>query len=117
MATATKRRAYPLKVERWGEDGELLVSKGHHPPCAFLRRAIRLVAHGYTLDDQPSEWDRAQAREVLAVFDHDDVDHEWWRHKVSRDRGEGTEWEGMRFFKIVDGPGPGVFPVTVVRLT
>jgi hypothetical protein len=115
VPTATDVR-YPLKVERWGEDGENVVSKGHHDPCAFLRRAIRLVAHGYTLDDEPSEWDRAQAREMLATLDHDDVEHEWWRHSPSRDMGAGTEWEGMRFFKIVDGPGRGAFPVTVVRL-
>lgn len=116
MASVSTNRQYPLEVQRWGEEGELIVSKGHHPPCPFLRRAIRLVTHGYRLDDPPDHWTRGEAREMLADLNHDDVQHEWWRHSPSRTMGRGTEWEGMRYFKAVAGPGRGAFPVTVVRL-
>jgi hypothetical protein len=109
-------KVYPLKVERWGEEGEIILSRGHHPPCSFLRRAVRLV-HREPLGFGDDDW-----REVFAdLFEsahhpHDTVNWEWWRHSVSRDMGEGTEWEGMRYYTPVAGPGPGVFPVTVVRL-
>jgi len=101
---------YPLKVQQWGEDGEVLLSKGHHPPCAFLRRAIRLLAH-----DGGSDGRRA-ARELLADLGHDEVDHQWWRHAPSPTMGAGTEWEGVRFYRQATGPGRGCFPVTVVRI-
>lgn len=111
-------KTYPLEVQRWGEDGEIVLSKGHHPACPFLRRAIRLVAQGSRWHDPLIPWDRAreELREELAELGHDDVSHEWWRHSPSRDMGRGTEWEGMRYFKRVPGPGMGAFPVTVVRL-
>jgi len=109
-------KSYLLDVQRWGEEGETVVSKGHHPACPFLRRAIRLVAHGYRLDDPPDQWTRDEAKEMLADLGHDDVAHEWWRRSPSRGMGRGTEWEGMRWFKVVPGPGRGAFPVTVVRL-
>jgi hypothetical protein len=116
MSTTTTTRAYPLKVEIWGEDGEILVSKGHHPPCPFLRRAIRSFRRGVRAAPGYYGWDPDELRDLLTSLGHDDVRYEWWRHSPSRDMGKGTEWQGTRYFQHVAGPGRGAFPVTVVRL-
>jgi hypothetical protein len=67
-------RTYPLKVERWGQGGRACRQQGAPPPCPFLRRAIRLVAHGYRLDDPPDFWTREEACDMLADLGHDDVE-------------------------------------------
>jgi hypothetical protein len=79
-------KTYPLVIEEWEE---AWVSKGHHSPDAFI---AAIVALGYVEegDLQP-----------------EDVLHRWYRHDVSRSGGYD------RYYSCVDGPGRGVFPVTV----
>jgi hypothetical protein len=91
---------YPLEVEAWGEDGELLVSRGHHDSWSF-----RVAAQIVCVDDLEDLEAAGRAGVV-------EVHRDWWRHQPSRTMGAGTEWEGQRSYKQASGPGPGAFPVT-----
>jgi hypothetical protein len=135
-------KVHPLKIEAWGEDGEDLVSRGHHAPVAFLAAAVRYLREQGDISYQDT-MTATQRRAVLSCGRHDcsgwftdhphgqvdwldpdqaagcrrlrKVKHEWWRWLPPRP-DTGSEWDGMRYAKVVDGPGPGVFPVTIVRL-
>ncbi|HEV8653315.1 MAG TPA: hypothetical protein VG276_28955 [Actinomycetes bacterium] len=102
MATATKRRAYPLKVERWGEDGELLLSRGHHEP-----RTFREAAQEFCVED-------ADDTALAGRIGSERVYREWWRFVPHHD--DGSEWADMRIYHQAPGPGRGVFPVTYLSL-
>lgn len=125
-------KTYPLKIEIWGEDGEVLLSRGHHHPVAFLAAAVRhLREHGsWHIDGAGGT--RGERRELLTCGRWDcgnvppdplgpgctrlrEVEHEW-RRWLPPHKPCGCEWDDLRFTRIEDGPGPGVFPVTVVRL-
>jgi hypothetical protein len=95
-------RVYPLRLEVVGDfEGftPQVWSKGHHDPCRFLRRAA--VAVRRDIDD-----DEACA---LLKLGHDRVKHQWWRTDL-----RGCHETGDVVYQEAAGPGPGVFPATVV---
>src|SRR5262245_3090265 len=127
------RRTYPLKIEVWGEDGEELLSRGHHDPTAFLAACVRhLREQGSFYADAGSS--RAERRELLTCGRWDcgnvppdplgldshctrlrEVQYQW-RRWLPPHKPCGCEWDDLRYTEIVAGPGRGVFPVTLVDL-
>jgi hypothetical protein len=104
---------YKLAPELWGEDGDELVSRGHHPPLPFLLAGERLMRSeaqvSYSLGHSTLKDAVISGRLRL------DVRHEW-RRVLPPGRPTGSEWDDLRYTQIVEGPGRGVFPVTVVYL-
>lgn len=97
-------RTYPLTPWVIGGDEDYtphVWSKGHHDPCRFLRHAALAVR---------SEVDEYEARVVLRRG-HGAVRHEWWRTDVYQ-----TRLTGNVVYESVRGPGPGVFPATIIWL-
>jgi hypothetical protein len=138
-------KTHPLQIEVWGEDGEDLVSRGHHDPLTFLAAAVRylkvdglfyreaetpaarreLLSCGRTncagfYDQQaragraPGEIDWLDPEQAAGCRRLRKVEHEWWRWMPPHPP-TGSEWDGMRYTRVEDGPGAGVFPVTILR--
>jgi hypothetical protein len=135
-------RIYPLKIEVWGEDGEELLSRGHHDPLVFLAAVVRHLRETGDVGYRDT-MTREQRREVLtcgrttcAGFwnDHPEGVTDWldpvqvrgcqrlqkinhqWRRWLPPRPPTGSEWDDLRYTRIEDGPGVGVFPVTTIDL-
>ena len=105
MATSTSKhpKTYPLFIEELGE-GQGYYTKGHHTVEAFLA----------ALNDEAQNGELGwEYEEPIPFFDERDwlkIKHEWWRWGFPQE-GHG---EYTREIYKQDGPGRGIFPVTVL---
>ena len=125
---------YPLKIEIWGEDGEELLSRGHHDPTAFLAAVVRhLKADGMETRTDRRAWLTCGRLDCAGYWNRVERPIDWsdpamlvgctrivkvvhqWRRWLPPHKPCGCEWDDLRYSRIVDGPGRGVFPVTAVR--
>lgn len=124
-------KTYPLKIEVWGEDGEELLSRGHHDPITFLAAVVRHLRETDAtscLHDGQTSIGRRELLSCGALYGCGHrpgrqqqpcpalrpIEHQW-RRWLPPHKPCGCEWDDLRYTRIVDGPGRGVFPVTVVN--
>jgi hypothetical protein len=104
-------KTYSLEIEQVGEEGERLISRGHHDKARFLDACHQFIAAHP--DRFPPE--AAQQARFELIMDADGVEHQWLRagppHKPC-----GCEWDDTRWYSTVGGPGRGVFPATSIRI-
>lgn len=97
-------KTYPLVIEEPLGEGQGWYSKGHHSPYAFvsaLNEEAESGGLGWEYEgDGPLFEDRDRVR----------IKHEWWRKGFPRGGMGEFAWE----INHCDGPGRGVFPVTVL---